>query len=65
MNLTNETGIEQELPLFLTVKDLQRILRISPSVAYGLVNAGEIRAKTVGRQLRISRDDFLRYVNAN
>lgn len=65
MSVPKETGIEQELPMFLTVKDLQRILRVSQSVAYGLVNAGEIRAKTVGRQLRISRDDFLRYVNAN
>lgn len=65
MNLTNETGIEQELPMFLTVKDLQRILRISQSVAYRLVNTGQIQAKTVGRQLRISRDEFLKFVNAN
>lgn len=57
--------IEQDLPLFLTVKDLERILRISQSVAYRLVNTGEIRAKTVGRQLRISRDDFLMYVKSN
>ena len=52
------------LPEVLTVKDLQKALRISINTAYALVHSGEIRAKTVGRQLRIPRDEFLRYINS-
>ena len=53
-----------ELPEILTVKDLQKFLRISLNTAYALVRSGEIRAKTVGRQLRILRSEFLRYLNS-
>ena len=53
----------EDIPAFLTVKDLQRLLRVSINTAYGLIRSGEIRAKTVGRQLRIPRSEFLRYIN--
>ncbi len=53
-----------DLPLFLTVKDLQQLLRISHNTAYELVHSGEIRAKTVGRQLRIPRSELIRYINS-
>ncbi|MDE6902555.1 MAG: helix-turn-helix domain-containing protein [Lachnospiraceae bacterium] len=54
-----------ELPPTLTVRDIKEILRISLGGAYRLVNSGEIRAKTVGRQFRIPRDEFLRYLRSN
>jgi len=60
----NATSFENDLPLFLTVKDLQRVLRISHNTAYGLVASGEVRAKTVGRQLRIPRSELTRYLNS-
>lgn len=53
----------EDIPTILTVKDLQRLLRVSINTAYGLIRSGEIRAKTVGRQLRIPRSEFLRYIN--
>lgn len=53
----------EDIPAILTVKDLQRLLRVSINTAYGLIRSGEIRAKTVGRQLRIPRSEFLRYIN--
>ena len=52
-----------EIPQVLTVKDLQRLLRVSLNTTYSLIRSGEIRAKTVGRQLRIPRSEFLRYIN--
>lgn len=51
------------IPDVLTVKDIQKLLRVSINTAYGLIRSGEIRAKTVGRQLRIPRSEFLRYLN--
>lgn len=53
----------EDIPTILTVKDIQRLLRVSINTAYGLIRSGEIRAKTVGRQLRIPRSEFLRYIN--
>lgn len=63
MNSREIDNFRNEIPLFLTVKDIHRILGISLNTAYGLIRSGELRAKTVGRQLRIPRSEFLRYVN--
>lgn len=52
-----------DIPDFLTVKDLQKLLRVSLNTCYSLIHTGEIRAKTVGRQLRIPRSEFIRYIN--
>lgn len=61
---TIENGTDLDhIPAVLTIKDVQRLLRISLNTAYGLVHSGELRAKTVGRQLRISRSEFIRYLN--
>lgn len=54
----------EDIPTVLTVKDVQRLLRVSINTAYGLVRSGEIRAKTVGRQLRIPRSELIRYLNS-
>lgn len=63
MNSREIDNFRNEIPLFLTVKDIHHILGISLNTAYGLIRSGELRAKTVGRQLRIPRSEFLRYVN--
>lgn len=63
MDTRKNDNFQNEIPLFLTVKDIHQILGISLNTAYALVRSGEIRAKTVGRQLRIPRSEFLRYVN--
>lgn len=52
-----------QIPSFLTVKNLQKLLRVSKDTAYRLVQTGEIRAKCVGRQWRIPRQEFERYAN--
>ena len=63
MNHTEFGPDFEDIPSVLTVKDVQRLLRVSINTAYGLIRSGEIRAKTVGRQLRIPRSEFLRYLN--
>lgn len=52
-----------DIPAVLTVKDVQRLLRVSLNTVYSIIRSGELRAKTVGRQLRIPRSEFLRYLN--
>ena len=52
----------RDIPITLTVKDLQRYLRVSLGVAYDLVNSGQIKAITVGRQLRIPKREFIRFL---
>lgn len=54
----------EDIPMVLTVKDIQRLLRVSINTAYGLIRSGELRAKTVGRQLRIPRSELIRYLNS-
>lgn len=63
MKTTEFTADLENIPAILTVKDVQRLLRMSLNTAYTLIRSGELRAKTVGRQLRIPRDEFLRYLN--
>ena len=62
--MSKNADLYPEIPPILTVKDLKALLRISRGGAYRLVNSGEIRAKTVGKQLRIPRDEFLRYIHS-
>lgn len=52
------------IPAVLTIKDLQKLLRVSTNTAYGLVRSGEIRAKVVGRQIRTTRNEVERYLNS-
>lgn len=54
----------EDIPMVLTVKDIQRLLRVSVNTAYGLIRSGELRAKSVGRQLRIPRSELIRYLNS-
>ena len=47
MNSREIDNFRNEIPLFLTVKDIHHILGISLNTAYGLIRSGELRAKTV------------------
>jgi excisionase family DNA binding protein len=50
--------IEQE---FITISELQKILNVGRTTAYGLVATGELRAIRVGRAVRVRRADLDRW----
>ncbi len=53
-------SVTEELPLFLTVRDLQRILQVSQSEAYLIahtIGVSRIRPRVV----RVPRETFLRW----
>ena len=55
MDTSNKVCIVNELPLFLTVPEAARLLRIGRNTAYDLVRSGQIRSLKFGRQLRVPR----------
>lgn len=56
--------VNRDLPLFLTVKDVQRLLRISEVTAYNLMHADGFPSMRIGRSYRISREEFLHWVES-
>ena len=57
-----KTENPESIPLVLSVQDVAKLLCIGKNTAYGLVNSGELRCIRVGRQIRISRSEMLRYL---
>ena len=51
-----------DIPLIMTVEDLMPILLIGRNTAYDLVRSGEIKSIRVGRQIRISRDALIAFL---
>ena len=51
-----------DIPLIMTVEDLMPILLIGRNTAYDLVRSGEIQSIRVGRQIRISRDALIAFL---
>ncbi len=51
-----------ELPLTLRVEDLMPVLGIGRNTAYELVRAGKIRGVRIGKQIRIPKDEVLRFL---
>ena len=52
--------IEPEaLPLLLTVKDVQRLIRISRPTIYKMIDDGRLMRKKIGRATRITRESVL------
>ena len=51
-----------DIPLIMTVEDLMPILLIGRNTAYELVRSGEIKSIRVGRQIRITRDALIEYL---
>ena len=52
-------------PALMTVPELARVLRIGRNTAYRLVAEKKIPALKIGRQVRIYRDDVIRYVSGH
>ena len=44
-----------DLPLILQVADVQRLLGISKTSAYALVNSGDLPSVRIGRSFRVTR----------
>ena len=54
-----------DIPLIMKVEDLMPILLIGRNTAYDLVRSGEIQSIRVGRQIRISRDALIAFLENN
>lgn len=53
----------EELPLVLRVEDLMFVLDIGRNTAYELVRSGQIESIRVGRQLRITKQALVAFMN--
>lgn len=52
-----------DLPLVLNTKDIAELLGVSMTTVYHLIDSGAIRSVRVRRQIRVSRDSFLSFIN--
>lgn len=55
----------EDLPLVLKVEDLMPILGIGRNTAYELARSGQLRCIRIGRQIRVTRDALLEYLNTS
>ena len=51
-----------DIPLVMTVENLMPILLVGRNTAYELVRSGEIKSIRVGRQIRITRDALIEFL---
>lgn len=51
-----------ELPAILTIDDLMVFLGIGKNSAYNLVRSGQIKSIRIGRQIRITREAVVAFV---
>ena len=51
-----------DIPLIMTVEDLMPLLLIGRTTAYELVRSGEIKSIRIGRQIRITRDALIEFL---
>ena len=51
-----------DIPLIMTVEDLMPILLIGRNTAYELIRSGKIKSIRIGRQIRISRDALIAFL---
>ena len=50
-------------PALQTVSELATVLRVGRNTAYRLIDAGTIPAIKIGRQIRVYREDVIRFVS--
>lgn len=55
---------ENDLPVMLTIMDVAKLLRVSKNTAYNFVKSGKVPYVKVGHQIRVFRDDVMRYIQA-
>ena len=53
----------ENLPLVLSIPELACVLDIGLNTAYKLVSSGQIRARRIGRRIRIPRSALLEYLD--
>lgn len=53
----------KSLPLVLRIPDLMRVLGIGRNSAYDLVHSNQLHVIRVGRQIRIPRDEVIRFLS--
>jgi excisionase family DNA binding protein len=52
-----------DLPLMLTVVDIQKHLQVSQSQAYAMLASGELPCVHIGKLVRVPRAAFLDFIN--
>lgn len=52
----------EDIPVIFSVEDLMKFLDIGRNTAYTLVRSGQIKSIRVGRQIRITRDSLIEFV---
>ena len=52
-------------PDLMTVKDIQDVLQIGRSMAYKLLQSGQLRALRIGSTYRIPKANLIDYINGN
>lgn len=62
--MPTDRGVTDDLPLVMRVEDVQRALDISRLKAYELVHQAGFPTLRLGRCIRIPRDAFLRWLEA-
>ena len=53
------------IPLIMTIDDLMSILMIGRNTAYQLIRSEQIKSIRIGRQIRISRDALVAFLEHN
>jgi len=56
--------VKEELPEFLSVKELASYLRLNIKTVYQAINKGEIPAKKIGRTIRVHRDTIIAWFSS-
>lgn len=52
----------EDLPTILSIEDLMEFLGIGKNSAYNLVRSGQIKSIRIGRQIRITRESVIAFV---
>lgn len=50
------------LPLVLRIDDLMLVLKVGRNTAYALVRSNQIRVIRIGKQIRIPREEVIRFL---
>ena len=53
---------QNDLPLTLSVTEVAAVLGVGRNTAYNLVKSGELKALRIGRQIRVSKNELLRFL---
>ena len=56
-------GKNCEMPQYLTAKFIQNYLSISKSTVYRMFDNGELPTVNIGRNRRVKRDEFIKWLN--